>query len=48
VPGPVGGNRPGTSSFLAGKPAVFMYHCGTNPVLMHIANGMYGAIVVDP
>jgi nitrite reductase (NO-forming) len=25
-----------------------MYHCGTNPVLMHIANGMYGAIVVDP
>ena len=25
-----------------------MYHCGTKPVLMHIANGMYGAIVVDP
>jgi hypothetical protein len=27
---------------------VFMYHCGTKPVLMHIANGMYGAIVVEP
>jgi len=27
---------------------VFMYHCGTKPVLMHIANGMYGAIVVSP
>ena len=27
---------------------VFMYHCGTAPVAMHIANGMYGAIIVDP
>ena len=25
-----------------------LYHCGTKPVLAHIANGMYGAIVVDP
>ena len=25
-----------------------MYHYGTKPVLAHIANGMYGAIVVDP
>ena len=30
------------------RPGVFMYHCGTKPVLMHIANGMYGAIVVEP
>ncbi len=37
-----------TFSFTAGDPGVFMYHCGTPPVLMHIANGMYGAIVVDP
>jgi nitrite reductase (NO-forming) len=35
-------------SFTANDPGVFMYHCGTKPVLMHIANGMYGAIVVDP
>jgi nitrite reductase (NO-forming) len=35
-------------SFKANDPGVFMYHCGTKPVLMHIANGMYGAIVVDP
>jgi nitrite reductase (NO-forming) len=34
--------------FTAGDPGVFMYHCGTKPVLAHIANGMYGAIVVDP
>ena len=25
-----------------------MYHCGTKPVIAHIANGMYGAIIVDP
>jgi nitrite reductase (NO-forming) len=24
-----------------------MYHCGTPPVIHHIANGMYGAIVVS-
>ena len=34
--------------FTANDPGVFMYHCGTKPVLMHIANGMYGAIVVEP
>jgi nitrite reductase (NO-forming) len=37
-----------TFSFKANDPGVFMYHCGTKPVLMHIANGMYGAIVVEP
>lgn len=26
----------------------FLYHCGTQPVLMHMGMGMYGAIVVDP
>jgi len=35
-------------TFRANDPGVFMYHCGTKPVLAHIANGMYGAIVVDP
>lgn len=29
-------------------PGVFMYHCGTAPVLHHISNGMYGAVIVDP
>jgi len=27
---------------------VYMVHCGTAPVLAHIANGMYFAIVVEP
>jgi len=37
-----------TFRFEAGDPGVYMYHCGTKPVLAHIANGMYGAIVVRP
>jgi nitrite reductase (NO-forming) len=37
-----------TFRFTATDPGVFMYHCGTPPVLAHIANGMYGAIVVSP
>jgi nitrite reductase (NO-forming) len=43
--------KPGDSftfRFKANDPGVFMYHCGTKPVLAHIANGMYGAIVVSP
>lgn len=34
--------------FVARVPGAFMYHCGTAPVAMHIANGMYGALIVDP
>jgi len=35
-------------SFVATTPGVFLYHCGSQPVLLHISNGMYGALVVDP
>ncbi|MEI6156222.1 MAG: multicopper oxidase domain-containing protein [bacterium] len=27
---------------------VWMYHCGTSPALHHIANGMYGMMIVEP
>ena len=37
-----------TFSFVARRPGVFLYHCGTSPVLEHIGMGMYGAILVDP
>jgi nitrite reductase (NO-forming) len=37
-----------TFSFTPQYPGVFMYHCGAAPVMDHIANGMYGAIIVDP
>ena len=42
---------PGASfafNWTATYPGVFMYHCGAAPVLMHMADGMYGAIIVDP
>ena len=35
-------------SWVARYPGTFLYHCGTPPVLMHISNGMYGAVIVDP
>jgi len=39
-----------TASFdwTAKYPGVFMYHCGAAPVLMHMADGMYGMVIVDP
>ena len=37
-----------TFEWTAHHPGVFMYHCGAAPVLMHIGDGMYGAVIVDP
>lgn len=37
-----------TFSFTPKRPGVFMYHCGTAPVLQHVGMGMYGMIIVDP
>jgi nitrite reductase (NO-forming) len=34
--------------FKATHAGIWMYHCGTPPVLHHVGNGMYGAIVIDP
>jgi nitrite reductase (NO-forming) len=56
VMGPGGGavstaTAPGHESvftFKALRSGVFVYHCATPPVPMHIANGMYGLIVVEP
>ena len=42
---------PGHSSqftFQALNPGLFVYHCATAPVPMHIGNGMYGMILVEP
>ena len=35
-------------SFTARYPGVFMYHCATQPVLMHTGAGMVGMLVVKP
>ena len=34
--------------FRALNPGLYVYHCATAPVPMHIANGMYGLILVEP
>ncbi|MCX6023162.1 MAG: multicopper oxidase domain-containing protein, partial [Chloroflexi bacterium] len=56
VTGPGGGAKatqtlPGQEtaiSFAALNPGVYVYHCATPSIPQHIANGMYGLIVVDP
>lgn len=56
VTGPGGGaassfTAPGHSSqfsFKALNPGLYVYHCATAPVGMHVANGMYGLILVEP
>lgn len=43
--------QPGESlvyEFEAQYAGVWMYHCGSNPVLHHTGNGQYGALIVDP
>lgn len=35
-------------TFKALNPGLYVYHCATAPVGMHVANGMYGLILVEP
>jgi nitrite reductase (NO-forming) len=56
VNGPGGGaaaslTAPGHTSvfsFKALNSGLYVYHCATAPVAMHVANGMYGLILVEP
>lgn len=56
VTGPGGGasssfTAPGQRTqftFKALSPGLYVYHCATAPVGMHVANGMYGLILVEP
>ncbi|MQC27234.1 MAG: nitrite reductase, copper-containing [Chloroflexi bacterium] len=56
VNGPGGGavynqTQPGESkvfTFQALTPGIFVYHCATPSVAHHIANGMYGLILIEP
>jgi nitrite reductase (NO-forming) len=56
VTGPGGGaaasfTAPGhstTFSFRVLNPGLYVYHCAVAPVGMHVANGMYGMIYVEP
>ncbi len=37
-----------TITFVATRPGLYVYHCGTPMIAEHIANGMYGLILVEP
>ena len=43
-----GPGKDSTFSFKALHPGLYIYHCATQPVSMHIANGMYGMLLVEP
>lgn len=34
--------------FQATRSGIWMYHCSTMPMSLHIANGMFGAVVIEP
>ncbi|WP_264022675.1 multicopper oxidase domain-containing protein [Mycolicibacterium pyrenivorans] len=34
--------------FTAHRAGAWLYHCSTMPMSQHIANGMYGAVIIDP
>ncbi|MFE9098681.1 multicopper oxidase domain-containing protein [Streptomyces sp. NPDC007264] len=43
--------KPGESliyEFKANYAGIFTYHCGAAPMIHHMGNGMYGAVIVDP
>ena len=43
--------QPGESlsyRFTATRSGIWMYHCSTMPMSLHVANGMFGAVVIDP
>jgi nitrite reductase (NO-forming) len=34
--------------FRAERAGAWLYHCSTSPMLQHMGNGMYGAVIIDP
>lgn len=34
--------------FTATRAGIWLYHCSTMPMSLHIANGMFGAVIIDP
>lgn len=49
--GPMRTIEPGETleyTFTATRAGIWMYHCSTMPMSHHIANGMFGAVVIEP
>lgn len=43
--------KPGESlvyEFKANYAGIFTYHCGAAPMIQHMSNGMFGAVIIDP
>lgn len=40
--------RTGTFQFKALRSGIYLYHCGSQPVAVHLAKGMYGLVLVEP
>jgi nitrite reductase (NO-forming) len=34
--------------WIANYPGVYLYHCGTPPILQHLSQGQYGVVIVSP
>ena len=37
-----------TYAFTATRSGIWLYHCSTMPMSTHLANGMFGAVIIDP
>ncbi len=46
--GPIKPGETKTFTFTADYPGAFFYHCGADPMIQHVAKGMFGVILVDP
>jgi nitrite reductase (NO-forming) len=44
----IGAGKSLTYRFTAQNSGIWLYHCSTMPMSVHIANGMFGAVVIDP
>jgi nitrite reductase (NO-forming) len=44
----VGPGKSLTFRFTATHSGIWMYHCSSMPMSAHIANGMFGAVIIDP
>jgi len=45
---PIPAGKTHTYHFVASHAGAWLYHCGVEPMLMHMGNGMYGALIIDP
>lgn len=45
---PIPAGKTHTYHFVAAHAGAWLYHCAVEPMLLHMGNGMYGALIIDP